>query len=123
VTIVRSPSGPASDLVATPVSSIAVRGQRLRTTLASKLADEVRQSSAARHERQAEGFAQLRAALDQEEQSLLALRIDQELSWREVAEVLAPPGAPAPSEAAVRKRFERTKEKVAALARDRGLLE
>lgn len=99
------------------------RRVRLRSGVASRLAEEVRASSAARREQQAERFAELRAALEPQEQSLLALRIDRELSWREIAAVLASPGEPGPTEAAVRKRFERTKEKVQSLARERGFLE
>jgi RNA polymerase sigma-70 factor (ECF subfamily) len=99
------------------------RRVRLRSGVASQLADEVRASSRGRRERQAGRLAELRAALDPHEQSLLTLRIDQDLSWREIAEVLAAPGEPAPTEAAVRKRFERTKDKVAAMARQRGFLE
>jgi RNA polymerase sigma-70 factor, ECF subfamily len=99
------------------------RRVRLRSGIASRLAEAVRASSAARREQRAERFAELRAALEPHEQSLLALRLDQELSWREIAEVLAAPGEPAPTEAAVRKRFERTKDKVAAMARERGFLE
>lgn len=99
------------------------RRVRLRSGVASRLAEEVRASSGARREQRAERFAELRASLDRDEQSLLALRIDQQLSWREIAEVLTPAGEPGPTEAAVRKRFERTKEKVAAMARERGYLE
>lgn len=99
------------------------RRVRLRSGIASRLAEEVRASSAARREREAERLAELRAALEPHEQSLLALRIDQELSWREIAHVLAAGGEPELTEAAVRKRFERTKDKVAAMARERGFLE
>ena len=99
------------------------RRVRLRSGIAARLAEEVRASSEAGRERRAERFAELRAALQPHEQSLLALRIDQELSWREIAHVLAAGGEPAVTEAAVRKRFERTKDKVAAMARERGFLE
>jgi RNA polymerase sigma-70 factor, ECF subfamily len=98
------------------------RGVRLRNTMASRIADEVRRSSSRERERRADHLTQLRAELDPEEQNLLALRLEQELSWREVALILAVPGEPPPTEAALRKRFERTKQKVAALARLRGLI-
>lgn len=98
------------------------RRLRLRSSVASRLAGGIGASSGARRERQAERLAELRAALDSEEQSLLAFRIDQQLSWREIAQVLTVPGEPVPTEAALRKRFERIKEKVAAMARERGFL-
>ena len=99
------------------------RRVRLRSKLVSRLVAEARDSSIRRREWQADRLAQLRAALDPEEQNLLALRLDQRLSWREVAEVLAGEGELPLGEPALRKRFERTKEKVAALARERGLIE
>ncbi len=79
----------------------------------------------------------LRAQLTPFERELLVLRIDRGLSWAELAQVLpsdgsdekaeAPPnqvGAQARSkrQAALRKRFERTKEKLRALADEAGLL-
>jgi len=64
----------------------------------------------------------LRAQLEPEDQTLIVLRIDQELSWDEVAEVLSAPGHPI-TPAALRKRFERLKEALARLAREEGLLD
>jgi 2-phosphoglycolate phosphatase len=98
------------------------RGQRLETTEASRLAQEVR-SSIAENAWREERMARLRDLLDPEERTLLILRIDRDLSWREVADVLAEDGCPAPSEAALRKRFERLKEKLGKAARDEGLIE
>ena len=98
------------------------RGRRLETSEASRLAGEVRSTllgDAWRHER----MAQLRDALTPEEQTLLILRVDRGLSWREVAEVLAEDGTPPASEAALRKRFERLKEKLGKAARDEGLID
>jgi RNA polymerase sigma-70 factor (ECF subfamily) len=70
----------------------------------------------------------LRETLSSEEQMLLILRIDRGLSWSEIAEVLLEPGE-ARTEASLhkasqncRKRFERTKEKLRAMARKEGLL-
>ncbi len=71
-------------------------------------------------ERRAEALDALRARLSPEEQSLLTLRLDRRLSWREVAEVMAGAGQPA-DEAALRKRFERLKERLAGAARRQGL--
>jgi RNA polymerase sigma-70 factor (ECF subfamily) len=70
-----------------------------------------------------QGVARLRARLDAIEQTLLVLRVDQRLSWEEIADVLAGPG---PGEsltpAALRKRYERLKDKLRRLARAEGLL-
>jgi RNA polymerase sigma-70 factor, ECF subfamily len=64
----------------------------------------------------------LRRLLTPEEQTLLVLRVDRELEWPEVAEVLSGAGPPV-DPAALRKRFERLKDRLATLARAEGLLE
>jgi RNA polymerase sigma-70 factor, ECF subfamily len=64
----------------------------------------------------------LRRRLPPEDQTLLVLRVDKELEWNEVASVLAEAGE-AVEPAALRKRFERLKDRLAALAREEGLLE
>lgn len=96
-------------------------GQRLATGQASRLAESLRTRSVVVVERQRQALDALRAALDEEERCLLVLRLDQELSWDEVAAVLADAGTPA-APAALMKRFERIKTKLGKLARDRGLL-
>jgi len=70
----------------------------------------------------------LRDTLSPDEQMLLILRLDRGLSWTEIAEVLLRTEEPR-TEAALkrasqscRKRFERTKEKLRAMARREGLL-
>ncbi len=98
------------------------RGRRFRTSEASRLADEIRTRTIVRVERQRAHLAALRAELSDEEQTLLVLRIDQQLAWEEIAEVLATPEA-TPDSAMLRKRFERLKERLGKLARDRGLVE
>jgi len=97
------------------------RGRRFRTGEASRLADEIRTRTALRVERQRQALDALRAELNEEEQTLLVLRIDQQLSWEEIAEVMAGPEGP-PESAALRKRFERLKEKLTKLAKERGLV-
>lgn len=97
------------------------RGRRLATGEASRIADEVRSLSVVRVERQRQGLEKLRAALSAEEQTLLGLRIDQELSWQEIAQVLST-GEPV-DPATLRKRFERLKERLGQLARQQGLLD
>jgi RNA polymerase sigma-70 factor, ECF subfamily len=94
-------------------------GRRLETGEASRLADEIR-TTAARVERQRTALDQLREELTPEEQTLLHLRIDQELPWDEIAQVLGKDGSQVESPA-LRKRFERLKERLATLARERGL--
>ena len=66
-------------------------------------------------------IARLRESLEPDEQTLLFLRVDQELSWNEVAEIMSARGEPA-EPAALRKRFERAKEKLRKLAEAEGLL-
>jgi RNA polymerase sigma-70 factor (ECF subfamily) len=99
------------------------RGRRLETTELSRIADEVRSSVLlGRREARRKGIDRLREQLAPEEQTLLVLRLDRDLSWREVATVLAEDGVPV-DEVALRKRFERLKTKLAEMARAEGLLE
>jgi RNA polymerase sigma-70 factor (ECF subfamily) len=98
------------------------RRQRLDTGAASRLADSIRTKSAVRVARQVEALDRLRRALTQEEQSLLALRVDQGFSWGEIAEILSADGAPVQANT-VTKRFERLKAKLAELARAEGLVD
>jgi RNA polymerase sigma-70 factor (ECF subfamily) len=58
----------------------------------------------------------LREELTEDEQTLLILRIDRNLDWREVAQILDL------EEPALRKRFERVRDKLRTLAVERGLL-
>lgn len=94
------------------------RRERLSTGAASRLADEIRASSLLERERRADALAEIRRGLSDEDKNLLALRIDQRLSWEEIASVLND-GA---SASALRKRFERLKERIARMAQARGLL-
>ncbi len=57
----------------------------------------------------------LRDRLTPEERTLLILRVDRQLSWQETAIAMTPPGHPVPSAraiAALRKKYERTKDKL-----------
>jgi RNA polymerase sigma-70 factor (ECF subfamily) len=98
------------------------RGRRLDTSEASRLADEVRSVFGAEEAWRSERVAKLRETLTPEEQTLLILRVDRALPWKEVADVLADAGVP-PSEAALRKRFERLKEKLGKAAKEQGLID
>lgn len=97
-------------------------GQRLATGMASALAESIRTRSALVVERQRQALDALRAALPDEDRSLLVLRLDQGLAWTEVAEVLAGEGAPV-DPATLMKRYERIKARLGKLARERGLLD
>jgi RNA polymerase sigma-70 factor (ECF subfamily) len=98
------------------------RRQRLDTGIASRLAESIRTKSCVRDALQQEALDRLRLALSQEEQSLLALRVDQGFSWEEIAGVLSADGAPVQANT-VTKRFERLKAKLAGLARAEGLVD
>ena len=99
-----------------------VRGRRLRTGEASRIAEEVRTRTAVRVERQRQALDKLRQSLSVDDRSLLVLRIDQGLSWAEIAEILSAEGRRV-DVPAVTKRFERLKERLAKLARDQGLVD
>ena len=97
------------------------RRERMRTTMASRIAASITSPESRLATTVHDRLARLRGALDPEERTLLVLRLDRELSWNEVAEVLSSDDEPLDS-AAVRKRFERVKAKLAKLARAQGLL-
>jgi RNA polymerase sigma-70 factor (ECF subfamily) len=73
-----------------------------------------------RDEIQRRGLDKLRATLSPEEQTLLFLRLDQQLEWSEVAVVLSGDGEVVEA-ATVRKRYERLKSDLARLVREQGL--
>jgi len=98
------------------------RGRRLETSEATAIAEEVRSSSVDRIEQERRALDELRSSLSLEEQSLLILRVDQELSWAEIADVLAEKGS-AVQPMALAKRYERLKQRLQALAKEQGLIE
>jgi RNA polymerase sigma-70 factor (ECF subfamily) len=98
------------------------RHQRLGTTEASRLADEIHTRTAIKVERQRRALDTLREALSVEDRSLLVLRVDQALPWNEIAEVLGAAGKPV-DPATLMKRFERLKERLARMAKDQGLVD
>lgn len=95
-------------------------GRRLESSEASKLALDVRTRSVVRDEVQRRGLDKLRATLTPEEQTLLFLRLDQQLEWNDVAVVLSGDGEVVEA-ATVRKRFERLKADLARLVKEQGL--
>lgn len=94
----------------------------------SRLADRIRTETRPWLKTEARsGLAKLRAQLAPEERALLILRVDRGLSWPELAVALSDPDAPpSPEEARrqvvrLRKRFERLKTRLRALARTEGV--
>lgn len=98
------------------------RRERMRTTMASRLAATIASRESRMPGGRRDRLSQLRAALEPEEQTLLILRLDQEMPWNEVALVLSGKGEEV-DPATVRKRFERIKAKLARMAREQGLVE
>jgi RNA polymerase sigma-70 factor (ECF subfamily) len=97
------------------------RRERLPSTFASRLAETFMSSPGSALERRSAEVQRLRQHLSDVEQTLLVLRVDRQLSWREVAEVMADEGEPV-DEGTLRKRYERVKTKLARLAKDEGLI-
>ena len=91
---------------------------RVRSTTLNYLRTEVK-----------EKVTQIREKLDPDDQALLILRVDRNLAWNEVAEILLGEDegegreAIARKAAALRKRFERLKDELRRLAREHGLIE
>jgi RNA polymerase sigma-70 factor (ECF subfamily) len=92
------------------------RHQRLRTSMASRVAAEISTRAPGEAERESAELERFRSALDPAERSLLVLRVDRRLSWRDVTAVMHDEGHDV-DEATLRKRFERLKEKLAEMAR------
>jgi len=93
------------------------RGQALLSSEAAELAQSIRsQTSPHLRTEVKDRMSELRESLTPEEQTLLILRINRQLSWREVAEVIGV------GEPVARKRFERTKQRLRELARAAGLV-
>jgi RNA polymerase sigma-70 factor (ECF subfamily) len=101
------------------------RVRRIETDEYSLLAEKLRVSSVRSDPSAKAGrLAELRASLQPDEQTLLILRVDKGLSWKEIAEILAGQEGEAPSApAALRKRFERLKERLVLRAEEDGLLD
>jgi len=95
-------------------------GRRFATGEASRIAEEIRTKTVVRVERQRDALEKLREALSPEDQSLLALRLDREFSWEEIAEILSAAGQPVQA-LTLMKRFERLKKRLAEMVRKQGL--
>jgi RNA polymerase sigma-70 factor (ECF subfamily) len=99
--------------VALSVAPLSQLVAQVRSTTAAHLRAEVK-----------DGFAAIRATLDPDDQILLHLRVDANLPWRDLAAALGEEGAvPTAREvAALRKRYERLKRELQALARKHHLM-
>jgi RNA polymerase sigma-70 factor (ECF subfamily) len=67
-------------------------------------------------------FRVLREQLDPEEHELLLLRLDRGLAWKDIARILGGTGDLDTRAAALRKRFERARERLKKLAIEHGLI-
>jgi RNA polymerase sigma-70 factor (ECF subfamily) len=68
-------------------------------------------------------FRVLREQLDPEEHEILLLRLDRGLAWKDIARILGGPDHVDARAAALRKRFERAKERLKKLAIEHGLIQ
>jgi len=102
-------------------------GRRVSLSQAGELADQVRTRTLPFLRTEAKDrFAQIRNSLDERDRSLLVLRVDRRMTWKEIALVLSSEGdcdEVIEREAArLRKRFQWLKEEIRARARRAGLL-
>lgn len=99
------------------------RGRRLETREVASIVESIRTATPLHALTGArDAIEELRSALEPDERALLVLRLERRMSWREVGSALAGPDEAPMSDAALRKRFERVKAKLRALAEARGLL-
>lgn len=89
----------------------------------SNVVAQVRSQTAA-HQRtnEKDRVRALREQLSDEERLLLILRVDRDLSWRDLAQVLADEQHEVVPEATLRKRFQRAKEHLFELAKAQGVI-
>jgi RNA polymerase sigma-70 factor (ECF subfamily) len=67
-------------------------------------------------------FRILREQLDPEEHEILLLRLDRGMAWKDIARIVGGDGEVETRAAALRKRFERAKQRLKKLAIERGLI-
>jgi RNA polymerase sigma-70 factor (ECF subfamily) len=91
------------------------RARQLESAELSQLVDGIRARTTLSPSDMSARWSKLQASLDAEERSLLVLRVDKRLPWKEVASVMAVDAA------ALRKRFERLRDRLRELARAEGL--
>jgi RNA polymerase sigma-70 factor (ECF subfamily) len=94
----------ANEVALDDAPEIAERALAVRTTTMMYMRTETKKR-----------FDELRAALDEDERTLLVLRVDRRMPWRDIARVMAEDGDdPERLSASLRKRFERVKERLRA---------
>ena len=99
------------------------RAARVEEVVDPEVLDLVREVTATTPGRRSEkddAWHAVLAALDASDRSILLLRIERELSWREVARIMTDEGEPV-DEAALRKRYERLKPRLRELMTKHGL--
>ena len=96
------------------------RRETIQSSSASRLAAELHTATQLT-ETKGQRLDELRRELKADEQNLLVLRIDQNLDWNEIVDILAAGGEQVTA-ATLRKRFERVKARIGKLARKRGLM-
>lgn len=105
------------------------RGKRLPSGDLARIEQEVRSKTLNYLRTEVKDrFATLREKLSADEQSLLTLRVDKDMSWTEIAEVMSEDKEPC-SDAdlkvratALRQRYQRLKDKIRKLAQEEGLM-
>ena len=113
--LVRTPDRKARKVPLSRSPEVFDVAQKIRTETMDYLRTEVK-----------DRVAELRKELDPEDQTLFVLRISRQMSWTEIARVMTEEGEPDEDEvkrlsAKYRKRFERAKNTLAELARERGI--
>jgi RNA polymerase sigma-70 factor (ECF subfamily) len=94
------------------------RGRRAVDDELAQVAAEIRQSTAPHLKSAArDRLHAAREALDAEQRSLLILRVEKRLPWREIAAIMSADG-PVVTEGALKKRLERIREQLRALVQD-----
>lgn len=105
------------------------RRRRVALSQISEAADQVRSRTMVHLRSEVkDGFRKLREKLDSDEQMLLVLRVDRDLGWNEIAQILAEDGDDSEdslkrASARLRQRFQKLKERLRELAAAEGLLD
>ena len=97
------------------------RARRLSTSGAAAVVARASRSSGEALEARAQLLEAVRAELPEQDRTLLALRLDRALGWREIEAILRSAGEPV-SAATLRKRYERLRERLKELLEAHGLL-
>lgn len=113
-----------SRYVRSPANQVA---RRVPLSQVSELADQIRSRTLAHMRSEVkDGVRALRDQLDADEQQLLMLRVDRDLGWNEIAEILDDeddPDAIAKAAARLRQQFQKLKTRLRELAIAEGLIE